>query len=267
MKPSAEGPAPLRPGTPDSGESLEQLEELVRTLRARCPWDMRQTHLSLAPHLIEEAYEALDAIEDLGSAPGAADPEVIAHFREELGDVLFQVFFHSVLAEEEGRFTLAEVAAGVHDKLVSRHPHVFGDAVAETAEEVAERWEILKSTEKGRRGVTGAIPDAMPALALTAKLLRRAESVGVALGSTDELRLQALSGLERLAHQSQSQSGSDSGSDDGSRAEEVKAVGALLLCVADLACRSGVDPETALRAEARRLRQVLETEASESDGR
>jgi uncharacterized protein YabN with tetrapyrrole methylase and pyrophosphatase domain len=230
---------------------------------------MRQTHLSLAPHLIEEAYEALDAIEDLGPAPGAADPEVIAHLREELGDVLFQVFFHSVLAEEEGRFTLAEVAEGVHDKLVSRHPHVFGDAVAETPEEVAERWEILKSAEKGRRGVTGAIPDAMPALVLTAKLLRRAESVGVALASTTELRLQALSGLERLASQSQSrsQSGSDSGSDEGSRAAEVKAVGALLLCVADLARRSGVDPETALRAEARRLRQVLESEASESSGR
>jgi MazG family protein len=222
---------------------------------------MRQNHLSLAPHLMEEAYEALDAIEDLGSTPGAAGPEVIAHFREELGDVLFQVFFHSVLAEEEGWFTLAEVAEGLHDKLVSRHPHVFGDAVAETPEEVAERWEILKSAEKGRRGVTGAIPDAMPALALSAKLLRRAESVGVEVASTAELRSQALSGLERLASQSKS------GSDDGSRAEEVKVVGALLLCVADLARRSGVDPETALRAETRRLRQILETEASGSDGR
>jgi MazG family protein len=257
MQPSEEGSSPCGPGNPDSGEALERLEELVRTLRARCPWDRRQTHVSLAPHLMEEAYEALDAIEDLGPTPRDADPEVVAHLREELGDVLFQVFFHSVLAEEEGRFTLAEVAGTVHDKLVRRHPHVFGDAVAKTPEEVAARWEVLKSSEKGRRGVTGAIPADMPALALTAKLLRRAESLGTGLPSPAELRSQVASGLDRLASQSESES----------HAERVKAVGELLLRVVDLARRHGVDPETALRSEARRLRHILETQGSAPDGR
>ena len=184
----------MEPGSPEAGEALARLEELVSTLRARCPWDMRQTHLSLAPHLMEEAYEALDAIEDLGPAPASAAPELVAHLREELGDVLFQVFFHSVLAEEEGWFTLAEVAGGTYDKLVRRHPHVFGDAVADTPEEVAARWEVLKSSEKGRRGVTGAIPAGMPALALTAKLLRRAQSLDVVMPSAAELHARMFAG-------------------------------------------------------------------------
>ena len=129
---------------------MVQLEELVRTLRARCPWDMSQTHGSLGRHLLEEAYEALDAIEALSAAEPDVPPEAVAHLEEELGDVLFQVYFHAVLASEEGRFTLADVARTVHDKLVARHPHVFGDAVAETPQAVADRWEVLKKAEKGR---------------------------------------------------------------------------------------------------------------------
>ncbi|MGA2036471.1 MAG: MazG family protein [Acidimicrobiales bacterium] len=228
---------------------LARLEELVRTLRARCPWDRRQTHLSLAPHLLEEAYEALEAIEELGSPDSAVSPEVVAHLREELGDVLFQVFFHSVLAEEEGRFTLADVARDVHDKLVRRHPHVFGDALADTPEEVAARWEVLKSSEKGHKGVTGGIPDAMPALAVAAKLLRKAELLGVDLPSVAERRSRVSANLDRLAAAGES----------GSSGEESRAVGEMLLCVADLARRIGVDPETALRAETRGLRHALET--------
>ncbi len=249
---------------------LARLEELVKTLRARCPWDRRQTHVSLAPHLMEETYEALEAIEDLGSAEPAVPTEVVAHLEEELGDVLFQVFFHSVLAEEKGRFTLADVARAVHDKLVHRHPHVFGDASAETAEDVAARWEVLKRSEKGDRGVTGGIPDALPALALAAKLLRKAESLDMDLPSAAERRAIVVANLERL-----DRVGDPRRSDDGadldvrrgppskevevSSSEEVREVGELLLSVVDLARRMGVDPETALRAEARRLRRALDT--------
>jgi len=197
---------------------------------------------------MEETYEALEAIEDLGSAEPAVPTEVVAHLEEELGDVLFQVFFHSVLAEEKGRFTLADVARAVHDKLVHRHPHVFGDASAETAEDVAARWEVLKRSEKGDRGVTGGIPDALPALALAAKLLRKAESLDMDLPSAAERRAMVVANLERL-----DRVGDPRRSDDGadldvrrgppskevevSSSEEVREVGELLLSVVDLARR------------------------------
>ena len=121
----------------------------------------------------------------------------VAHLEEELGDLLFQVYFHALLATEEGHFTLADVARTLHDKLVSRHPHVFGDAVADTPEEVAARWEVLKKAEKGRASVTDGIPRALPALALVAKLQRKAESLGIDMGSLDDRRRQIVAGLER----------------------------------------------------------------------
>ena len=232
---------------------LARLDELVRILRARCPWDKAQTHVSLGPHLLEETYEALDAIEDLSSAEPTAPAEVVEHLREELGDVLVQVFFHSVLAEEEGRFTLADVAREIHDKLVSRHPHVFGDAVAETPDDVAARWEALKKQEKGRRHATDGIPDAMPSLALASKLLRKAQSQGIDVPSAAEWRSRVAANLERLDSAAQKAGAGSSG-------EVAGVVGELLLAVADLAQRSGVDPETALRAEARKLRQAIESQ-------
>jgi tetrapyrrole methylase family protein/MazG family protein len=167
-------------GTSLAGEMV-RLEELVRTLRARCPWDRVQTHGSLARHLLEESYEALDAIESVTVLERAADDdarassEATAALCEELGDVLFQVVFHSVLASEAGQFDLADVANGVHRKLVGRHPHVFGDVVVEGPDEVVANWELLKKAEKGRTSVTDGIPSAMPALALAAKLQRKAE--------------------------------------------------------------------------------------------
>ena len=115
---------------------MARLEELVATLRAECPWDRAQTHGSLMPHLLEESYEVLDALGELDAAePAASDAPGRRrgdHLEEELGDLLFQIVFHARLAEEAGRFTLADVARGVHDKLVHRHPHVFGDVDAAT---------------------------------------------------------------------------------------------------------------------------------------
>jgi tetrapyrrole methylase family protein / MazG family protein len=236
---------------------LARLDELVHILRARCPWDQSQTHGSLARHLLEETYETLDAIEALeisetpnisenvdGSERDVVD-EAVDHLAEELGDLLFQVYFHAVLAGEEGRFTLADVARGVHDKLVARHPHVFGDVRADTPEEVAANWEVLKKVEKGRSSVTEGIPSALPALALAAKLQRKAGSVGLELPDLESRRREVADGVDRL-ESSDSQEDRD------------EAMGDLLFALADLARQMGVEPETALRTRAGRFRRLIE---------
>jgi tetrapyrrole methylase family protein/MazG family protein len=147
---------------------LVRFDELVRTLRAECPWDREQTHDSLTRYLLEEAYEVLDAI-----ASGEDE-----HLEEELGDLLFQVVLHSAIARERGAFTLADVARGIHDKLRDRHPHVFGDVLAETAEEVLGTWEANKKLEKGRDSVFDGIPSSLSALLYATKVLRKASSIG-----------------------------------------------------------------------------------------
>jgi tetrapyrrole methylase family protein/MazG family protein len=233
---------------------LARLDELVHTLRARCPWDRKQTHGSLARHLLEETYEALDAIETVASTEPEVAPEAVDHLAEELGDLLFQVYFHAALGGEEGRFTLADVARGVHDKLVARHPHVFGDVVAETADQVAANWEVLKKDEKGRTSVTEGIPSALPALALAAKLQAKAESVGVKGRDEAGLRGQVAAAVDRLGRPS------DAGAD-------ADAVGEALFAVADLARRLGVDPETALRVWAGAFRRQIEAREADPSGR
>jgi tetrapyrrole methylase family protein/MazG family protein len=233
---------------------LVRLEELVRVLRQRCPWDRRQTHGSLGRHLLEEAYEVLDAIEAYAAAEPDVAPAQVAHLEEELGDLLFQVVFHARLGAEQGAFTLADVARSVHDKLVGRHPHVFGDAVADTPEDVAERWEQLKKAEKGRASVTEGIPEALPALALAAKLQRKAESLRLPGPDAPARHRQVHGALERLEAAS---SGSSGETLAGGR-PEADAVGEALFALADLSRRAGVDPETALRAYARRFRRLLE---------
>jgi tetrapyrrole methylase family protein/MazG family protein len=151
------------------------LAEVVRRLRAECPWDRQQTHHSLRHHLLEEAYEVLEALDHLDVEAG----EGFDALEEELGDLLFQVFLHATLATEEGRFTLADVIRGISDKLVGRHPHVFGDVTVEGADEVAERWERLKQAEKGRSSVMDGIPATLPALAYAMKVQRKSASLGV----------------------------------------------------------------------------------------
>lgn len=201
---------------------LVRFHELVRTLRAECPWDREQTHRSLTRHLLEEAYEVLDAIDHVDEATGAG----FDHLEEELGDLLFQVVFHSVLATEEGQFTLADVARGIHDKLRDRHPHVFDPAAAATTvEQLSTDWENRKVAEKGRDSVMDGIPAALPALAYAAKVQKKTASQGV--------DWRALPGVE-----------------PGSLAER-------LLLLVDEARTAGVDPETELRAAAHRLRDAF----------
>lgn len=250
---------------------LVALDELVRVLRERCPWDRRQTHGSLGRHLLEESYEVLEAIDAVeaidgggiggdGSAGGAGDREsaAVAHLEEELGDLLFQVCFHATLAAEEGRFTLADVARGVHDKLVARHPHVFGDVTAETADDVAANWEAIKKVEKGRTSVTEGIPAALPALALAAKLQRKAAAIGMVLPAVAAEASRVADGVSRLAD----------GSGDGSRPvadggggarERAEQVGELLFAAVGVARALGVDPETALLSRSAAFRREVES--------
>ena len=144
---------------------VARFDELVHTLRARCPWDREQTHRTLTRHLLEETYEVLEAIEALPSHPEDVEAgEGFEHLEEELGDLLFQVVFHATLAAEEGHFTLADVARGIHDKLVHRHPHVFAGVRADTPDQVVSNLEQIKQAEKGRASLMYGIGDGLPSL-------------------------------------------------------------------------------------------------------
>jgi XTP/dITP diphosphohydrolase len=149
--------------------------EVVRRLRRDCPWDREQTHASLRRHLLEEAYEVLEAIDHLDVESGDGYDEL----EEELGDLWLQVVFHTTLAAEQGRFELGDVARRIRQKLVARHPHVFGDVVAETAADVASLWHQIKKAEMGRASVMDGIPVALPALLYAAKVQKRATAEGV----------------------------------------------------------------------------------------
>jgi tetrapyrrole methylase family protein/MazG family protein len=248
-------------------EEMARLEELMRTLRAQCPWDQAQTHATLMPHLLEESYEVLDALEGLERpGPGAGEAAAFAHLEEELGDLLFQIVFHACLASEEGRFTLADVARGVHDKLVHRHPHVFGDVDADTAEQVVSNWEAIKKQEKGRTSVTDGIPNSLPALMLSTKLQRKALGVGLDApdvgGAAAALPLQVAALARSLAAAGPGDADAPL-APDAARTEEL--VGDLLFALADLSRRLGVDPEQALRARARAFRDRIVAREAESE--
>ena len=245
------------------GRRLADLVELVRTLRERCPWDREQTHASLSRHALEEAYEVVDAIAEVArfdeatdDVPGA-DAAAVAHLEEELGDLLFQVVFHARLATEEGRFTLADVARTVHDKLVARHPHVFGDVTATTPGAVVANWEVLKVAERGRSGITDGIPAALPSLSLVGKLERKARAVGLAEPSFDEARRSLVAELDALAP----------GEGDGAAgAGTAERLGSMLFSTAQLCGRLGVDPEEVLRRRALQLRDEIERQGRDAGG-
>ena len=151
-----------------------RFHELARTLRERCPWDREQTHKSLAPYLVEEAFELVDALEALDLADPATDTHVI----EELGDLLYHVEFHAAIAEQDGRFSIVDIVDGVHDKLVRRHPHVFGDVEADDAETVEANWDDIKRGEKQRQSFFDGVATSQPALSYAQQLQRKAAKVG-----------------------------------------------------------------------------------------
>ena len=206
---------------------LVRFAELVRTLRERCPWDREQTHRTLTRHLLEETYEVLEAIE-------ADDPD---HLCEELGDLLFQVFFHATLGAETGAFDLADIARGIHDKLVRRHPHVFGSVEAETARQVLKNWEQIKQEEKGRASLMDGIPGDLPSLLHAHKVQRKAASVGFDWPAVAPVYDKVTEELEEVR--------ADPSDDE---------VGDLLFAVVNLARHLGVDPEAALRGATAKFR-------------
>jgi MazG family protein len=203
------------------------------------------------PHLVEECYEVLDALSALDGSGSAVD--AAADLREELGDLLFQIVFHARLADEEGQFDLADVARGVHDKLVHRHPHVFGDVDAPDADQVVANWEAIKKTEKGRSSVTEGIPDGLPALMLTTKLARKARSVGLEPYDTGHPGQRAAA-MEILAQRAAAAEVSADDPLSGDASALSRDVGELLFALANLAQRLGIDAEQALRDRALALR-------------
>jgi tetrapyrrole methylase family protein / MazG family protein len=247
---------------PGSAREMDRLEELVATLRAECPWDRAQTHGSLMPHLLEESYEVLDALGELHAAEVGGEPSRLAasagHLEEELGDLLFQIVFHARLAEEAGRFTLADVARRVHDKLVHRHPHVFGDADAATADEVRANWEEIKREEKGRSSVTEGIPADLPALLLSTKLQRKARAVGMSGPGPGEPGADVVARLAGLVRREVDPVAASADATLGAADEETaRLVGDVLFDVADVARRLGIDPELALRSRALAFRDRI----------
>jgi tetrapyrrole methylase family protein/MazG family protein len=170
-------------GTVGVGPELARLLALTERLRGPggCPWDAAQTHHTLRRHVLEEAYEVVEAIELLPADAPAGDIPIGAYdaLEDELGDLLFQVMIQSVLASEAGAFTVADVARAVHTKLVRRHPHVFGDVLVNDASEVVTNWEQIKKTEKDDQSLVAGVTPGLPALIATQKLFRKGASIGL----------------------------------------------------------------------------------------
>jgi uncharacterized protein YabN with tetrapyrrole methylase and pyrophosphatase domain len=193
-------------------EAIRELDEITRRLRRECPWDREQDERSIVPHTVEEAYELADA------AHSGDDAKLL----DELGDVLFQVLFLSLLLEERGRGSLAEVADHCRAKLIRRHPHVFGDVAAGSAGEVIRNWNQIKREDERGGEIFGDIPDTLPSTLYAKKILKRAESAGRRREGTPR--------------------------DTGER----------LLAAVQEAVEEGVDPELALRRAADRFREQVE---------
>ena len=230
--------------TPVAAE-MAQFHELARTLRNECPWDMEQTHASLVRYLIEETYEVVDAISRLD----ANDPSTDIDFIEELGDLLYQVEFHAAIAEEQGRFTMADVARTVHDKLVSRHPHVFGDVSVSSSQDVESNWEEIKRAEKPERtGPFDGVVAAAPALSFATKVQQRASRIGFDWADADGPMKKVIEELEEVREAAL-------GSDPESTMAEV---GDLLFAVVNVARHLDIDPESALRSAVLKFRNRVD---------
>ena len=230
-------------------EALLDLQELTRRLRRDCPWDREQTARTIAPHTVEEAYEVADAVH-------AGDDEAL---RGELGDLLFQVYFLSLLLEERGAGDLDTVARGLHEKLVRRHPHVFGDADAATPGRVRERWDELKTESEGRAGIFHDVPGSLPALIRARKVQRRAAAVGYdwpdrtgPLRKLEEELAELVGAVER-APETRPETEPDEA--------VTRELGDVLFTLVNVARSLNVDPELALRGATGRFVSRVELAA------
>ena len=218
----------------DTVEHLQNIITIMAKLRdpeTGCPWDVKQNFSSIAPYTIEEAYEVADAIE-------SGDRETLC---DELGDLLLQVVFHARIAEEEGSFTLADVAKSISDKMINRHPHVFGEGKTPKVNEQRQLWEDIKKAEraaKGQNGVLAGIPVGMPPMQRALKLQKRAASVGFDWPDTAQI-------IEKM-YEEAAELTAELEAKPQNKQRLIDEVGDLLFVAVNLARKAGVDPETAL---------------------
>lgn len=231
----------------DAREEMQSLVETIWRLRQPdgCPWDRKQTHESIGKNMIEEAYEALDCIE-------AGDE---AHLREELGDVLMQVVLHAQIAADAGTFTMADVARDINEKLIRRHPHVFGERSADSADEVLAIWDSVKLAEKGAKdadaaqagerpeGLLEGVPRSLPALMEAQKVSRKAASAGFEWETVADV-------WDKVAEERAEFEAEAPGT-----AERELEFGDLLFALVNVARKEGIDAESALRASTAKFRE------------
>lgn len=236
-------PAPQGQGRscgPDAAREFEAFVDTIASLRAPegCPWDREQTHASISRNMIEEAFEAVDAIEQ----------NDMAHLREELGDVLLQVVLQSQIAADEGDFTVADVCRDVNAKMIRRHPHVFGEAEANSAGEVLDLWDSVKLKERAGaerpEGLLDSVPVSLPALLQAYKISRKATAVGFEWQTVEDVWDKV---DEEIAEFKQACAANDPD-------EKMMEFGDVLFSLVNVARKEGVDPEAALRATCRKFR-------------
>jgi MazG family protein len=227
-------------------DALLDLQQLTERLRRECPWDREQTARTIVPHTVEEAYEVADA------ANAGDDAKLL----DELGDLLFQIYFLALLLDERGAGDLEAAARLIHEKLVRRHPHVFGEVEAETAGRVRSNWEAIKRDEEGREGVFHDVPAALPALNEARKVQRRAAAVGFEYPDLGGARDDFASELAELAEEiaRAGEPSPETEADPGVFRE----LGDVLFAAVNVSRRLNVDPELALRAATARFRARVE---------
>ncbi len=223
----------------DTGERFERLVQVMQTLRRECPWDRKQTHDTLRAYLLEETHEVLQVL----------DEQRYEELDEELGDLLLQVVFQAQVAQDEGWFGIGQVIDGITEKLIRRHPHVFADAEAETAEDVVRRWERIKTGVERKESVLSGVPQGLPALLKATRLLGKIQQTGLQPVAGPEAVRMARAGLDRLIEAA-------AGADGDAEA----AAGMLCLAAAALARRAGANAEDALRKTLASLAQAFRKE-------
>ena len=229
------------------GEALLELQQLTERLRRDCPWDREQTARTIVPHTVEEAYEVADA----------AHGDDRAKLLDELGDLLFQVYFLALLLQEEGQGDLEAVARAVHEKLVRRHPHVFGETEAATPGRVRENWERIKREQEEREGVFHDLPETLPSLLYARKVQRRARAVGFEYPDVDG----ALADLDDELRELRAELGEEPAPETEADPRQFEELGDVLFAAVNVARRLNVDPELALRAASNRF--VVRVERAE----
>lgn len=266
---------------------LERLYDLTRRLRRECPWDRKQTQEDIVAYTLEETYELVDTVRHRATRGDAA-------VCGELGDLLFQVYFLACVAEDDGLYDLGDVASGIHTKLVRRHPHIFGEALADTPDEVRRNWDAIKRESEGREGIFHDIPEAFPSTLLAHKLQQRAAAVGFDWENAAEVLAKVKEETAEIEHELapggelapadltsrhdqetepdrptagdyETRTGRQVGSRNGQGGydqDKVAAeVGDLLFSVVNLCRKLKVDPELALRHSAHRFRERVDAAA------